>query len=85
MEVPILFLDFKQSFDNLNRRKSLDNLKNSDIANEVIRIIEMTMRNSPAKIATKKKKTRKIQVKNGVINATIRKISNLDTMNKITK
>jgi sorting nexin-29 len=46
----MLFVDFKQAFDNVNRKKLIEAMNKMRIPHKVIRMVEMTMNNTKAKV-----------------------------------
>ena len=52
IELHIVFIDFKQAFDSLERNVLLRDMKEIGIPNKLIRLTRMTMRNSKANVLT---------------------------------
>lgn len=51
-----VFIDFKQAFNNLNRKKLWNFFENINVLNKLNRIVEMTMQDSQATINTEREK-----------------------------
>ena len=50
IEMPVLFIDFKQSFDSVDRQKIIQILQELRIPNKFVRLIKMTIQNTKASV-----------------------------------
>jgi hypothetical protein len=62
----ILFIDFKQAFDNINRNSLVEQMQQMKIPEKLIKLTKMTMGNSRARISTAEGVTNEINIKRGV-------------------
>lgn len=96
IDMQIIFIDFKQAFDQLKREQLMKDLKDIKIPKKIRNMIKITMKESNAIIAMGDKTSEKIQVKKGVrqgdalssllftlsMDAVIKKIEDIGTINK---
>jgi hypothetical protein len=66
IELHILFIDFKQAFDNINRRSLVDQMQQMQIPEKLIKLTKITMDNSRARISTTEGVTNEINIERGV-------------------
>jgi hypothetical protein len=66
IELHILFIDFKQAFDNINRRSLVEQMQQMQIPEKLIKLTKMTMDNSRARISTTEGVTNEINIERGV-------------------
>jgi hypothetical protein len=66
IELHILFIDFKQAFDNINRRSLVEQMQQMKIPEKLIKLTKMTMDNSKARISTTEGVTNEINIERGV-------------------
>jgi hypothetical protein len=66
IELYILFIDFKQAFDNINRRSLVEQMQQMKIPEKLIKLTKMTMDNSKARISTTEGVTNEINIERGV-------------------
>lgn len=66
MDLHLLFVDFKQAFDTLNRRKLNKIMKELGIPNKLRRLVMMTLNKTTAKIRTPDGETESLVVNTGV-------------------
>jgi hypothetical protein len=66
IELHILFIDFKQAFDNINRRSLVEEMQQMQIPEKLIKLTKMTMDNSRARISTIEGVTNEINIERGV-------------------
>ena len=50
IEMHVLFIDFKQAFDSLDRQKTIQILLERRIPNKLVRLIKMTLQNTEASV-----------------------------------
>jgi len=62
----MLFIDFEQSFDSVNRRKLSEAMKEVVIPQKLIKLIEMTLRDTKVAIKINNRKTRTSVFNTGV-------------------
>jgi hypothetical protein len=62
IELHILFIDFKQAFDNINRRSLVEQMQQMKIPEKLIKLTKMTMDNSRARISTTEGVTNEINI-----------------------
>jgi hypothetical protein len=65
VDIHMLFLDFKQAFDSVNRRALYDALLNFGIYVKLINLIQMTMSQTIGKVLVGNQASRAIQVRSG--------------------
>lgn len=66
IELHILFIDFKQAFDSINRCKLLEEMENMNVPPKLIRLAKMTMDGSIARALTREGTTEEINIQRGV-------------------
>ena len=66
IELHIVFIDFKQAFDSLERNVLLRDMKEIGIPNKLIRLTRMTMRNSKANVLTCEGISKEVEINKGV-------------------
>ena len=60
------FVDFKQAFDSVNRRKLLETMNATGIPQKLIRLTEMTIKDTKAVVKVNNQKTKIFEFKTGV-------------------
>jgi hypothetical protein len=50
IEIHVLFIDFKQAFDSVDRQKTMHILQELRIPNKLVRLIKMTLQNTEASV-----------------------------------
>jgi hypothetical protein len=50
IEMHVLFIDFKQAFDSVDRQKTMQILRELRIPNKLVRLIKMTLQNTEASV-----------------------------------
>jgi ribosomal protein L22 len=50
IEMHVLFIDFKQAFDSVDRQKTMQILQELRIPNKLARLIKMTLQNTEARV-----------------------------------
>jgi hypothetical protein len=58
LDLHMLFVDFKQAFDSVNRRKLLEEMNAMGISQKLIRLTEMTMESMKAVVKVNNQKTK---------------------------
>jgi len=53
IEIHVLFTDFKQSFDSVDRQKAIQILQKLRIPNKLVQLIKMTIQNTEASVKIK--------------------------------
>jgi hypothetical protein len=66
IELHILFIDFKQAFDNINRHSLVEQMQQMKIPEKLIKLTKMTMDDSRARISTTECVTNEINIERGV-------------------
>lgn len=66
IEVHIVFIDFKQAFDSLNRDALIEDAKILNIPEKLIRMIKITLERSRAAVITQEGLTNEVEVERGV-------------------
>lgn len=66
IQIEMLFIDFQQAFDSINRRKLMLALKELGINPKLRRLIQMTMNRTTVSIKTQKGETEEFEVNKGV-------------------
>ena len=57
LDLHMLFVDFKQAFDSMNRRKFLETMNTTGIPQKSIRLTEITMEDKKAVVKVNNQKT----------------------------
>lgn len=65
-DLHFLFVDFKQAFDNVNRQELYRVMREFGIVNKLIRLVEMTMKDTRAKVKVINRMTKSFSFSNGV-------------------
>lgn len=66
IELHVLFLDFRQAFDGLNRQKVLEDMQAMEVPAKLIRLTKMTMEGSRARVITNEGATEEVEIQTGV-------------------
>ena len=66
IEMHVLFIDFKQAFDSVDRQKIIQILQELRIANELVRLIKMTIQNTEASLQIENLTSKPFSVSSGV-------------------
>jgi hypothetical protein len=66
MDLHMLFVDFRNAFDNVNRKRLYEVMKQMEIPDKLIRLIQMTMNTTQAQIKRDNKQRTKFEFNAGV-------------------
>ena len=62
----VLFIDFKQVFDSVDRQKAIQTLQELRIPNTLIRLIKMTLQNAEASVKIENLTSKPFSISSGV-------------------
>ena len=62
----VLFIDFKQAFDSVDRQKTTQILQELRIPNKLVRLIKMTLQNTGAKVKIQNLTSKPFSISSGV-------------------
>jgi len=62
----VLFIDFKQVFDSVDRQKAIQTLQELRIPNTLIRLIKMTLQNTEASVKIENLTSKPFSISSGV-------------------
>jgi hypothetical protein len=66
IEMRVLFIDFKQAFDSVDRQKTIQILQELRIPNKLVRLIKMTLQNTEASVKIENLTSKPFFVSSGV-------------------
>jgi hypothetical protein len=65
----VLFIDFKQAFDSVDRQKTIRILEELRIPNNLVRLIKMTIHNTEASVKIENVTSKPFSISSGVLKA----------------
>ena len=65
-DLHMLFIDFEQAFDSVNRRQLSEALEEVGIPQKLIKLVEMTLKDTKAAVKINNRKTRTFEFNTGV-------------------
>ena len=66
IKMHVLFIDFKQAFDSVDRQKTIQILQELRLPNKLIRLIEMTLQNTEASVKIENRTSKPFSTSSGV-------------------
>ena len=66
INLELLFVDYQQAFDSVNREKLVEAMRTLEVPNKIIRLISMTLNRTTAKVKTAEGETDEFEIKMGV-------------------